>query len=87
MDIPTNNREIFPKSQQLDFSFIGDPIPYYEDGKFNIFYLDDIRDSGEIGFHPWSLLETDNFYDYTSEGVVIDHYNKNVTFTNLQLNK
>jgi beta-fructofuranosidase len=73
--IPTNDQAIFPKSQQSDLSFIGDPMPYYEDGRFNIFYLDDIRDSGEIGFHPWSLLKTDNFYDYINEGIVIDHSN------------
>jgi beta-fructofuranosidase len=76
-EIPTNYQAIFPKSQQSDLSFIGDPMPYYENGKFNIFYLDDIRDSSEIGFHPWSLLETDNFYDYTNEGIVINHSNNN----------
>ena len=74
-EIPTNDQAIFPKSQQSDLSFIGDPMPYYENGKFNIFYLDDIRDSGEIGFHPWSLIETENFYDYRNEGVVIDYSN------------
>lgn len=72
-----DDQAIFPKSQQSDLSFVGDPMPYYENGKFNIFYLDDIRDSSENGFHPWSLLETDNFYDYTNEGIVINHSNSN----------
>jgi FOG: Glucan-binding domain (YG repeat) len=76
-EISINNQDIFPKSQQSDLSFVGDPMPYYENGKFNIFYLDDIRDSSEIGFHPWSLLETDDFYNYTNEGIVIDHSNNN----------
>ncbi|PRR83033.1 glycoside hydrolase family 32 protein [Clostridium vincentii] len=68
---------IFPKSQQSPLSYIGDTMPYYENGKFNIFYLDDIRDSTENGFHPWSLITTENFYDYQNEGVVINHSNNN----------
>ncbi|WP_202117309.1 glycoside hydrolase family 32 protein [Clostridium chromiireducens] len=74
-EISVNDQDIFPKSQQSELSFVGDPIPYYENGKFDIFYLDDIRDSGEVGFHPWSLLETEDFYNYTNKGIVINHSN------------
>ena len=81
LDISINplydDQDIFPKSQQSNFSFVGDPMPYYDNGKFNIFYLDDIRDNTENGFHPWSLLQTDNFYDYINQGIVIDHSNNN----------
>ncbi len=59
--------DIFPEP---DNSFVGDPMPYYEDGKFNIFYLDDLRD-GTMGYHPWSLYTTENFYEYENHGVVI----------------
>ena len=49
---------IFPNRPN---TWVGDPMPYYDNGKFNVFYLDDLRD-GDIGFHPWSLFTTDNFY-------------------------
>lgn len=81
LDISINpvydDQDIFPKSQQSNVSFVGDPMPYYENGKFNIFYLDDIRDNTENGFHPWSLLQTDNFYNYANQGIVINHSNSN----------
>lgn len=61
------NVDVFPVP---DNSFVGDPMPYYEDGKFHIFYLEDLRD-GQMGYHPWSLYTTDNFYEYENSGVVI----------------
>ncbi|MHC1685874.1 MAG: glycoside hydrolase domain-containing protein [Clostridiaceae bacterium] len=73
-----DDQNIFPKSQQSSLSFVGDPMPYYENGKFNIFYLDDIRDQIENGFHPWSLMQTDNLYNYTNQGKVINHSNDNL---------
>jgi beta-fructofuranosidase len=42
-------------------TWVGDPMPYYDGEKFNIFYLEDLRD-GDVGFHPWSLFTTKNFY-------------------------
>lgn len=59
--------QLFPT---LDTSFVGDPMPYYEEGKFHVFYLEDLRD-GTIGYHPWSLYETENFYEYENKGQVI----------------
>lgn len=73
-----DNKNIFPKSDQSNLSFVGDPIPYYENGEFNIFYLDDIRDKYDIGFHPWSLLKTKDFYNYTNEGIAINYSNDNL---------
>lgn len=64
--------DVFPVP---DDSFVGDPMPYYEDGKFNIFYLDDLRD-GQMGYHPWSLYTTKNFYEYENKGVVIPFADK-----------
>jgi beta-fructofuranosidase len=82
LDISINpvydNQNIFPKSQQSNLSFVGDTMPYYENGKFNVFYLDDIRDNIENGFHPWSLLQTDNLYNYTNQGIVINHSNNSL---------
>lgn len=59
--------QLFPSGET---SFVGDPMPYYEDGKFYVFYLEDLRD-GTIGYHPWSLLKTENFYEFENKGQVI----------------
>lgn len=61
--------QLFPT---LDTSFVGDPMPYYEDGVFHIFYLEDLRD-GKVGYHPWTLYETSNFYEYENRGEVIPY--------------
>lgn len=65
------NVQLFPT---LDTSFVGDPMPYYEDGLFHIFYLEDLRD-GKSGYHPWSLYETKNFFKYEHKGEVIPYGN------------
>lgn len=64
--------QIFPTP---DMNFVGDPMPYYEDGVFHIFYLADLRD-GKVGYHPWALYETENFYEYEDKGEVIPYGEK-----------
>lgn len=54
------NRAFFPVPQE---SFVGDPMPFYDEGKFQVFFLDDLRD-GQQGYHPWSLYATKNLYEY-----------------------
>lgn len=71
---------IFPKREE---SWVGDPMPYYDEEKFNIFYLEDLRD-GDVGFHPWSLFTTNNFYEYDDIGEVIP-YSKNTQDQDLAL--
>ncbi len=61
--------QLFPTS---DTNFVGDTMPYYEDGVFHIFYLADMRDN-KRGYHPWSLYETSNFYEFEDKGVVIPY--------------
>lgn len=63
------NIKLFPTRNE---SFVGDPMPFFDGNKFNIFYLDDLRDTS-IGFHPWSLFTTDNFYEYEDMGEVIPY--------------
>lgn len=53
-------------------NFVGDTMPYYENGKFHIFYLADMRDN-KVGYHPWALYETSNFYEYEDKGEVIPY--------------
>lgn len=49
--------QLFPT---LETSFVGDPMPYYEDGIFHIFYLEDLRD-GKAGYHPCLYMKQATF--------------------------
>lgn len=60
---------------QPENSFVGDPIPFYDNGVFYLYFLDDLRD-GQRGYHPWSLFTTENFYSY-------DYYPQVIPFGNL----
>lgn len=51
---------------------IGDPMPFYDDGKMNIFYLEDARNY-RMGFHPVALLQTTDFVTYEDHGIVIPY--------------
>lgn len=50
--------------------WVGDPIPYYDNGKFYIFYLQDWR-SGFPFLHPWHMVYTTDFSSYTFGGETI----------------
>jgi beta-fructofuranosidase len=63
---------IFPRGKE---SWVGDPMPYYDGKDFRVFYLEDLR-NGDAGFHPWSLITTNNFVKYKNEGIVIPYSKK-----------
>lgn len=48
--------------------FIGDPMPYYENGTFYIFYL---KDQGNSYNHSIFLIETKDFINYEDKGEVL----------------
>lgn len=49
-----------------------DIIPYYEDGKFYLFYLKDFRDSEKHGEGcPWYLITSEDLVNYTDCGEVL----------------
>jgi beta-fructofuranosidase len=60
---------IFPKT---DEALIGDTMPFYDNGRMNIFYLADQRD-GKTGYHPWALFTTEDYCTYDDLGVVIPY--------------
>lgn len=68
-DAEITDAQLFPTP---DRNFVGDPMPFYEDDVFHIFYLADQR-AGSAGYHPWALYETSNFYEYDDIGVVIPY--------------
>lgn len=65
-------RALYPKSED---SFVGDPMPYFNGEEFMMYYLEDLRD-GQIGFHPFSLMTTKDFYHYQDIGEVIPYVNE-----------
>lgn len=58
---------IFFKPKQ---GWVGDPMPFYENGKFHVFYLQDARD-GAATFHPWYEATTTDFTAYEDNGEMI----------------
>ena len=49
-------------------AWVGDVIPYYENGKFKLFYLKDWRNyQGDDVKHGWHLLETTDFVHYEKD--------------------
>ncbi|MDO4229960.1 MAG: glycosyl hydrolase, partial [Capnocytophaga sp.] len=50
--------------------WVGDPIPFYDNGKFYIYYLHDSRPAGDT-FHPWYLATTSDFYSFEDKGEAI----------------
>lgn len=62
----------FPR---VEGSFIGDPMPVYNNGEFDIFYLNDIRGGSDLGVHAIHLLSSANLYDYQNHSEVIPYVN------------
>lgn len=50
--------------------WVGDPMPFYKDGTFHVFYLQDARDGAKT-FHPWYKVNTTDLVSYTDEGEMI----------------
>ena len=60
---------VFPKTE---LALVGDTMPFFDNGKMNIFYLADQRD-GKVGYHPWALLRTEDYCTYEDMGVVLPY--------------
>lgn len=60
------NIQVFYKPEN---SWVGDFIPYYEDGEFKLFYLKNWRDNYQEGYkRGWHLITTSDFIDFKEEG-------------------
>ena len=53
---------------------VGDPMPYFDNGKMNIFYLAEGPKQG-VGFHPIYLYQTEDYVHYTHKGEAIPFVN------------
>lgn len=52
--------------------YVGDPMPFYEDGVMNVYYLQDGRNTW-LGFHPFALMTTTDMVSYHDHGEVIPY--------------
>lgn len=64
--------DVFPTS--IDDTYVGDPMPFFDNGKMNVFYLQDGRNTIQ-GYHPINLMQTENYYEYEEKGTVIPFVN------------
>lgn len=62
----------FPR---VNGSFVGDPMPIYHQGMFDIFYLNDVRGGSDLGLHAIHLLSSKNLYNYHNYSQVIPYIN------------
>ncbi len=51
-------------------AWVGDPMPFYDNGRFHIFYLYDQRPAPAT-FHPWYSATTTDLVNYTDNGEAI----------------
>ncbi len=69
-------RERFLLYHEPTKGWVGDVMPYYINGRFEIFYLNDATDvekQSSTGQHPIFKLSTDNLVDVTDDGEVIPY--------------
>lgn len=58
--------------QYFSSGFVGDPMPYYENGRYHIFYLHDARD-GKPGFHPVHKFTSYDFAAFAYDGLMVNY--------------
>ncbi|MGQ1890080.1 glycoside hydrolase domain-containing protein [Thermophagus sp. OGC60D27] len=51
-------------------TWVGDPIPYFENGTWYVFFLNDERPASDQ-YHPWHLVETNDAVSYCYRGLAI----------------
>lgn len=53
-------------------AWVGDVIPFVEDGEFRLFYLHDVRNEPKPGT-PWHVVTTRNLVDFVDGGLAFEH--------------
>lgn len=62
--------QVYNMFYKPNHGWVGDPMPFYKNGKFHIFYLQDTRPAPDT-FHPWFCATTSDFLNYVDEGEMI----------------
>lgn len=72
-ELSQEGKMLFPR-QSVGQGYIGDPMPYYENGKMYVYFLEDARNY-RGAFHPISLLATEDYMHYEEHVRVIPFVN------------
>ena len=59
---------LFPR---LKKGWVGDVMPMNDGNKMKLFYLYDTDNNGAALMHPFYSFTTDNFYEFTNDGVTV----------------
>lgn len=65
---PEGEFALFPASGE---AWVGDPMPFFDDGVFWVYFLEDLRSSAQGGYHPVGLLTSSDLSHYRYRGIVI----------------
>ena len=68
------DKTVFPVSTYEDGleKYMGDVMPFYDDGVMNIYHLQDTVGSNPVFYHPIARLTTTDYVNYTDCGVSIN---------------
>lgn len=66
---------VFPVSTIEDTISItmGDVMPFYDNGRMNIYHLRNVSDSNPIFYHPISRISTTDFIHYQDDGIALNY--------------
>ena len=69
--VEQNGKKVFPVSTYEDTlpKYMGDVMPFYDDGVMNIYHLQDTTGSNSIFYHPIARITTSDYVNYTDCGV------------------
>ena len=72
--IDQGDKNIYPISSHADGStlYMGDVMPFYDDGVMNIYQLQDKVGSQYMFYHPFSRLTTTDYVSYKDEGIALN---------------
>lgn len=73
--VDQNGLNVYPVSSYRDSQeiYMGDVMPFYDDGVMNIYQLQDKIGSLYMFYHPISRLTTTDYLHYNDEGVVLNY--------------
>lgn len=71
--VKQDDKNVFPISTHADSwtTYMGDVMPFYDNGVMNIYHLQDSKGSLSMFYHPISRLTTTDYVTYKDEGITL----------------
>lgn len=72
--VDQGDKNVFPISTRANewTTYMGDVMPFYDNGVMNIYHLQDSKGSLDMYYHPISRLTTTDYVSYKDEGVSLN---------------